>query len=383
MTNCLSTLTAHSPALDEVKMVEQVWQFAVPSHLTRARSEPHALDPQRLLQLAAHLFPWGKLPSKPRSRASVSARLFELNGFLLSHAKEVREEKANLPSAMLPSAMVSSGEVYGSPEAAGVEALQAKEEAERRAKEEAERKAKEESERKAQGKVVTRIKVRAGDLVDRIAFVFADGSSVSYGGTGGSQKEDFVLEQGDFVTQVLVRQGDSLDQIVFVTSKGRRSPTYGGRGGTSKEFKSTKPIVALTVHQQSMGWLSPVTGIETAATKNRDGADTHLSMDNARHTNRMLHYCGRDVGQSGYENSCGGCDGRCGPTKAASAKLATRWTILLRMELLHLQSPVTEATWRRLWQPCVRASTMSSLLLWPSMKRSRQGTGGERDAYRA
>eukprot|EP00808_Paulinella_micropora_P024130 g26401.t1 len=46
-------------------MVEQVWRFTVPSHLTRAPNQPHALDPQRLLELTAqHLFPWKKLAAK-------------------------------------------------------------------------------------------------------------------------------------------------------------------------------------------------------------------------------------------------------------------------------------------------------------------------------
>lgn len=46
---------------------------------------------------------------------------------------------------------------------------------------------------------------------------------------------------------------------------------------------------------------------------NSDGVVSTLSYDN-HHTNTMLHYCGRQVGHSGYANACGHCDGRCGPS---------------------------------------------------------------------
>eukprot|EP00808_Paulinella_micropora_P025697 g76685.t1 len=108
-----------------------------------------------------------------------------------------------------------------------------------------------------QQKVVTRIKVRA----------------ISYGGTGGGQQEDFVLEQEEFLTEVLVRQGPLLHQIVFVTSKGRPSPTYGGTEGAPYEFKSTKPIVGLKVLYQWWSVVSQVTGIETADMLNANGLD--------------------------------------------------------------------------------------------------------------
>eukprot|EP00808_Paulinella_micropora_P007329 g80892.t1 len=52
---------------------------------------------------------------------------------------------------------------------------------------------------------------------------------------------------------------------------------------------------------------------------NGDGAPTRLSLD-SYHTQRQLHYCGRHVGQSGYANACGRCDGRCGPNNGCQCK---------------------------------------------------------------
>eukprot|EP00808_Paulinella_micropora_P014537 g75808.t1 len=64
---------------------------------------------------------------------------------------------------------------------------------------------------------------------------------------------------------------------------------------------------------------STATSAAASTTKNRDGADTHLSLD-SYHTQRQRHYCGRHVGQSGYANPCGRCDGRCGPTNGCQCK---------------------------------------------------------------
>lgn len=46
---------------------------------------------------------------------------------------------------------------------------------------------------------------------------------------------------------------------------------------------------------------------------NKDGVPIFTSYDNA-HQQKIMIYCGRIIGQSGYKNPCGSCDGRCGPT---------------------------------------------------------------------
>jgi hypothetical protein len=45
---------------------------------------------------------------------------------------------------------------------------------------------------------------------------------------------------------------------------------------------------------------------------NGDNARVHFSIDTV-HYGKMLTYCGREVGQSGYDHPCPKCDGRCGP----------------------------------------------------------------------
>jgi hypothetical protein len=52
---------------------------------------------------------------------------------------------------------------------------------------------------------------------------------------------------------------------------------------------------------------------------NSDGALSKPSQDTA-HSNSIRHYCGRTVGQAGYQDSCGGCNGVCGPTNGCQCK---------------------------------------------------------------
>lgn len=46
---------------------------------------------------------------------------------------------------------------------------------------------------------------------------------------------------------------------------------------------------------------------------NSDDIMSYPRFDSA-HTKSIRHYCGRHVGDEGYHNTCGTCDGRCGPT---------------------------------------------------------------------
>ena len=52
---------------------------------------------------------------------------------------------------------------------------------------------------------------------------------------------------------------------------------------------------------------------------NSDGAISKPSQDTI-HSKSIRHYCGRVVGQSGYQSPCGGCDGTCGPTNGCQCK---------------------------------------------------------------
>ena len=65
-------------------------------------------------------------------------------------------------------------------------------------------------------------------------------------------------------------------------------------------------------------------------TLNKDGVPIFSSLDNI-HLQKILIYCGRNVGQSGYNNPCGECDGRCGPIRGcqclACFELQSKFTI--------------------------------------------------------
>jgi hypothetical protein len=52
---------------------------------------------------------------------------------------------------------------------------------------------------------------------------------------------------------------------------------------------------------------------------NSEGALSKPSLDTA-HSKSIRHYCGRTVGQAGYQEPCGGCDGVCGPTNGCQCK---------------------------------------------------------------
>ena len=62
---------------------------------------------------------------------------------------------------------------------------------------------------------------------------------------------------------------------------------------------------AIVVKQEKNG--------DFSLTKNKDGANIFTSIDDAHLMKKMI-YCGRNVGQKGYFNPCGTCDGRCGPS---------------------------------------------------------------------
>jgi hypothetical protein len=52
---------------------------------------------------------------------------------------------------------------------------------------------------------------------------------------------------------------------------------------------------------------------------NAEGVLSRPSQDTA-HSQAIRHYCGRSVGQAGYQDPCGGCDGVCGPGNGCQCK---------------------------------------------------------------
>ena len=81
---------------------------------------------------------------------------------------------------------------------------------------------------------LVRIRVRTGDLVDRISLEFDDGAVQTFGGTGGIEREPFDIAPGDALVGIQCRLGDSLDAVQFRTRRGHLSRFYGNiHGGIS------------------------------------------------------------------------------------------------------------------------------------------------------
>lgn len=75
------------------------------------------------------------------------------------------------------------------------------------------------------------IEVRCGDLIDKVTFVYSNGTKSDRGQDGGGMREPFKFESLEFLQSIQVRHGDALDAIKFVTNTGRESPWYGNSGG--------------------------------------------------------------------------------------------------------------------------------------------------------
>ena len=81
---------------------------------------------------------------------------------------------------------------------------------------------------------LVRIRVRTGDLVDRIVLEFDDGAVQDFGGIGGIEREPFDIAPGDALVGIQCRTGDSLDAVQFRTRRGHLSQFYGNiHGGRS------------------------------------------------------------------------------------------------------------------------------------------------------
>lgn len=74
------------------------------------------------------------------------------------------------------------------------------------------------------------LEVNHGDIVDRIAVTYEDGTTFAHGG-GGGDRSRIELENDESIVRVDLRYGDLLDQIKFTTSAGNEFGPYGGNGG--------------------------------------------------------------------------------------------------------------------------------------------------------
>lgn len=82
---------------------------------------------------------------------------------------------------------------------------------------------------------ISQIFIRSGSKVDKITTVFANGTSISNGGDGGSVQPEINLADDEYVTSVQLRCGEKLDQITFITNKDHYGP-FGGSGGHTETF---------------------------------------------------------------------------------------------------------------------------------------------------
>ncbi|KAF8647330.1 hypothetical protein AX16_006792 [Volvariella volvacea WC 439] len=81
-------------------------------------------------------------------------------------------------------------------------------------------------------RVIKRVNIRCGYLIDAISLDFTDGSSTGWhGGSNGSQ-HSFSLSDGEDITDVLVTtDGNFISALQFITSKGRNSDWFGRKTG--------------------------------------------------------------------------------------------------------------------------------------------------------
>lgn len=56
--------------------------------------------------------------------------------------------------------------------------------------------------------------------------------SPQFGGTGGGERDPWVVPKDEYITQIEYRSGDRIDSLTFITNKGTKSPRFGGTGGS-------------------------------------------------------------------------------------------------------------------------------------------------------
>ena len=107
---------------------------------------------------------------------------------------------------------------------------------------------------------VVEVRIRAGELIDLVEFVMADGSTDDggYPSSGGKPQPPFALAAGETLVRLEARHRGGLIGVRLRTSAGRESPWYGrGDGGEVAVFEGSAddPIVGL--RRSLMGGMCP------------------------------------------------------------------------------------------------------------------------------
>ncbi|KAI0804811.1 hypothetical protein BC629DRAFT_1210925 [Irpex lacteus] len=90
----------------------------------------------------------------------------------------------------------------------------------------------------ADHKVVRQLRVRSGARIDGLALDFTDGTSTAWHGGQGGNYSTYTLESGEDFTHIRVTADENyILGLQFITSKGRESPWYGSRSGTSSGWE--------------------------------------------------------------------------------------------------------------------------------------------------
>ncbi|KAI0804725.1 hypothetical protein BC629DRAFT_1283112 [Irpex lacteus] len=90
----------------------------------------------------------------------------------------------------------------------------------------------------ADHKVVRQVCVRSGARIDGLALDFTDGTSTAWHGGQGGNYSAYALESGEDFTHIRVTADENyILGLQFITSKGRESPWYGSRSGTSSGWE--------------------------------------------------------------------------------------------------------------------------------------------------
>ncbi|CAG8538035.1 9923_t:CDS:2, partial [Scutellospora calospora] len=95
-----------------------------------------------------------------------------------------------------------------------------------------------------------KIRIWSSDMVNAIAFLYSDDTSVIYGspGDGDSESYDFDWNKGEKIQQLLIRVGSVLYAIQFHTDQGRVSEWRGGDKGTTYVVHSGNHMSSIGIH---------------------------------------------------------------------------------------------------------------------------------------
>jgi hypothetical protein len=81
------------------------------------------------------------------------------------------------------------------------------------------------------GDVLTKVTLRAGDVVDNLTCVYGQAWVAPHGGSGGKQGQTLQLQPGEFISEISGRAGAVVDYVALTTTKGQYLHAGGGGGG--------------------------------------------------------------------------------------------------------------------------------------------------------